>query len=110
MAKNEPPKTRNWKAQELINPGGGGYHLIVTGEVELGNTNETPHLKEHHPPGKNPNILLLDLTVTSHGQGNDVVNWKPVRFEKTPTSGRLSEIGILWEGKEIAKSKVEHPK
>jgi hypothetical protein len=104
------PKTKNWKAEVLINPGGGGYRLVVRGEVEVANTNETPHLAEQHPQGINPKILLLDLTITSHGEGKPVMTWKEVRFEKKVTSDQYTSVDILWEGKSIADIKVTTPK
>jgi len=103
------PNTRNWKADEMRNPAG-GYRLFVTGDVEVGNTNETPHLAEHRPQGINPKILLLDLSVTSQGIGNPVMTWKAVRFERPVSALQYSNVGVLWEGKEIASVKVETPK
>ena len=104
------PKTKNWKAEVLINPGGGGYRLVVRGDVEVGNANETPHLAEHHPQGINPKILMLALTITSHGAGTPAMTWKEVRFEKQVKSDQYTSVDILWEGKSIAQSKVTTPK
>ena len=101
------PKTRNWKAWQDLQPGPGKPKLIVTGEVEVSNTNQTPHLKEHVPPGINPEILMLDLTITSSGVGNDVMTWKEVRFEKNIKKDQYSNIDILWEGDVIAQVAVK---
>jgi hypothetical protein len=103
------PQTRYWKAREDRQPGPGrkGVALIVTGEVEVGNTNETPHLAEHQPQGFNPKILLLDLSITASGVGNPVLTWKPVRFEKQVERDQHSEVDILWEGNIIARVEVE---
>jgi hypothetical protein len=102
------PKTRKWEALEDRQPGPGrGPKLIVTGEVEVGNTNETPHLKKHLPPGINPKIELLDLAITSSGQGNAVMTWKPVRYEEIVEKGQYSSVDILWEGKKIADAEVK---
>jgi hypothetical protein len=101
------PTTKNWKAWQDLQPGPGKPKLIVTGQVELGNTNETPHLKETVPQGINPKILLLDLTITSSGIGNPVVHWKEVRFEKKIEKDQYSSVDIMFNGNSVAQAKVE---
>jgi hypothetical protein len=104
------PQTQNWEAQEIMNPGGGGYRLDVAGEVEVGNTNETPHLSEHAPQGFNPAILMLDLTITAQGIGNTVMTWKKVRFEKPVAAHQYSDVEVLSHGTRVATMKVKTPK
>jgi hypothetical protein len=102
------PKTRSWNATEDRQPGPGrGPRLIVTGEVETSNSNQTPHLNKHVPPGINPKIEMLDLTISSSGQGNAVMGWKPVRYEEIVQKGQFSNVDILWEGKKIADATVK---
>jgi len=64
-------------------------------------------LQEHVPAGFNPKILLLDLTITPSGAGNDVLGWKPVRFEKKIDANQYSTVEVLSAGNGIAKIKVE---
>jgi hypothetical protein len=44
------PRTQNWNAWQDLQPGPDGPRLIVTAQVEISNTNQTPHLREHHTP------------------------------------------------------------
>jgi len=79
----------------------------VTGQVEVTNTNQTPHLQEHVPQGFNPKILLLDLTITTSGIGNPVITWRDVRFEKNITKDQYSSVDILWNGEGVGHAEVE---
>src|SRR5262245_44166418 len=100
------PNTRNWKAWQNLQ-GPGRPRLIVTGEVETGNTNQTPKLSVHTPPGTNPKIRLLDLTIATSGIGNTVMGWRDVRYEEEIRKDQYSEVDILWEGNVIARIEVE---
>ncbi|MFZ1884395.1 MAG: hypothetical protein WAU53_12555 [Rhodoplanes sp.] len=103
---NPAPKTQKWKAWQNLQPPG-PPRLIVTGQVEISNTNQTPQLREHVPQGINPKILLLDLTITSSGVGNDVITWREVRFEKQIIKDQHSSIDVLWDGQNIGRANVE---
>jgi len=104
----DAPRTRNWKAWEDRLPGPGmGIALYVTGEVETGNSNQAPHLREAVPQGMNPTILILALSTIESGVGKPVVGWQPVRFEKKMTRDQYVSIDILWERESIATCKVE---
>lgn len=75
--------TRDFLAFDIPSITGQGPHsLSVTGEVEVRATNETPHLVEVQPQGINQYDLVLALTVTSAGQGADVLTGKRVSFSK----------------------------
>ena len=100
------PNTRNWKAWENRQPPG-PPKLLVTGEVETTSTNQTPHLAEASPQGINPEILLLDLTITASGIGNDVMGWKEVRFEKQVSKGQYTSVDIHADGEGVGSAKVE---
>jgi hypothetical protein len=100
------PHTRDWKAWEDKQPPG-PITLYVAGEVETSNSNQTPHLREAVPQGKNPTILILNLTITESGVGKAVMEWKPVRFERKLSREHYLSIDIHWEGKSIAACKVE---
>jgi hypothetical protein len=100
------PRNKNWKAWQNLQPPG-PPRLIVTGQVELSNTNETPDLREHVPQGINPEILLLDLSITAHGVGNPVMTWRDVRFEKSIQRDQYSTVEISWDGQRIESLSVE---
>jgi hypothetical protein len=100
------PRTQNWNAWQDLQPGPDGPRLIVTAQVEISNTNQTPHLREHHPPGINSTILQLDLTMTTSGVGNTVVTWRDVRFTKGIRKDQYSTVEILWEKTRIAQLDV----
>ena len=104
----DAPRTRNWKAWEDRLPGPGmGVALYVTGEAETSNSNQTLHLHEAVPQGINPTILILDLTLTTSGIGNAVMDWKSVRFEKKLSRDHYSNVDVRWERESIANCKVE---
>jgi hypothetical protein len=104
------PNTRNWVANELPDFAGRNYHIEVTGQVEVGATNETPVLRMHTPQGINERILMLDLSIVSAGMGGQIMIWKEARFTR-PTSGhQYDEADILFDGRIIERIKVEHPK
>jgi hypothetical protein len=100
------PNTQNWKAWQNLQPMA-KTQLIVIGQVETSNSNQTPHLREHVPQGTNPKILLLDLAMEASGVGSTVMSWRDVRFEKDITKGQHSSITILWQGQSIAQQDVE---
>jgi hypothetical protein len=101
------PKTKDWKAWQDLQPGPSQPKLIVVGQVQTSNTNQTPHLAVHAPQGFNPKILMLDLTITTSGVGNTVMSWREVRFEKKIAKDQYSSVDILWEGQPIAHAEVE---
>jgi hypothetical protein len=103
---NPSPNTRNWKAWQDLQPIG-KPKLVVIGQVETSNSNQTPHLNEHVPQGINPKILLLDLTISSSGMGSTVMGWRDVRFEKEIVKDQYSSVEILWDGQCVARQDVE---
>ena len=104
------PNTRNWIANELPDFAGRNYHIEVTGQVEVGATNETPVLRMHSPQGFNPRILLLDLSIVSEGMGGQIMIWKEARFTRPTSGNQYDEVDILFDGRIIERIKVEHPK
>jgi hypothetical protein len=105
MAKSLP-YTRNWHAWQNLQPPG-PPSLHVMGEVETSNTNQTPHLKEAVPQGIIPEMLLLDLTITTSGIGNPVMGWKLVTFTKKISKDQYSGVDIHSDGQHVATIKVE---
>jgi hypothetical protein len=106
------PSAKNWTAREDRQPGPGKQvSLIVTGEVEVGRTNDMPALGEARPQGINPKILLLNLTINSpNAPGGEIMNWKQVQFKKNVSPGQYSDFTILWEGNEVESSALHYTK
>ncbi len=100
------PHTKYWKAWEDRQPPA-LLALHVTGEVETGNSNQSPHLKEAVPQGINPTILILNLSLTASGAGTTMMGWKHVRFDKSISREHYASVDIHWDGESIAKCKVE---
>lgn len=87
--------SRNWKATEGTDFAGNDRKLVLTGEVEMSQLNETPRLSEASPQGTNPSILLLDLTAESHGDvGGQATSWEPVTFEKLVEEDQYLQVQI----------------
>ena len=100
------PNNKNWKAWEDRQPPA-LLALHVTGDVETGTSNQTPHLEQAVPQGKNPTILILNLTLATSGAGATVIGWKQARFEKGISREHYASVDIHWDGESIAMSKVE---
>ena len=87
--------SRNWRATEGTDFSGGDRKLVVTGEVEMSQLNETPRLTEASPQGINPSILVLNLDAVSHGNvGGQATSWEPVTFEKPVEEDQYSQVQI----------------
>jgi hypothetical protein len=100
------PNTKNWKAWQNLQPPG-PPRLTVTGEVETTNSNQTPHLSEASPQGINPEILLLDLSITTAGTGLTVIAWKQVTFAKEISKDQYSSVDIFSSGEPAGSAQVE---
>lgn len=74
--------SRNWKAVERTDLVGSTHILVVTGEIEVHKSNETPQLAKTHPQGISPATLILTLSINGAGDvGGDVMLWKRVKFD-----------------------------
>ena len=105
------PNTRNWKANEIPDFAGRTYRLVVTGDVQVTATNQTPELSEHRPQGFNRRIEMLDLAiVNSGGFGGQIVFYKHVMFTKRTSGDQYSEVDIRFGGRIIRRIRVGHPK
>src|SRR5260370_4423036 len=94
--------TRTWKANEIPDFAGRRYLLVVTGDVEVTATNQTPKLSVHVPQGINPRIYMLDLTIVSSGGiGAPIVYYKHVQYTKVTSGHQYDEVYILFKGKII---------
>jgi hypothetical protein len=99
------PKTDKWTAREN-KQGKLGIVLIVSGLVEVSNTNKHPVLKEASGGGGYGKTLVLDLTIETAGPGNDVQVWKRATLSKDVSAGHYDNVEIRWDGKAIATAKV----
>lgn len=99
------PKTRDWKAVENRQPP--GVRLYVTGKVETTNSNQTPQLSKAEPQGIIPENLILNLTISTSGVGNDVMGEKEARYQDQIKKGQYASVEIHSEGNKIAQCDVE---
>ena len=98
------PKTRNWTARENVHKPS-GLHLIVTGAVQVTNTNQQPQLDESAE--RNPKNLGLSLTIGNTGEpGLDVVCWKQAHFHKEVSANQYDNVTIRWDVAAIAQVPV----
>ena len=98
------PKTDKWTARENTHQKI-GVMLIVSGLVQVSNTNRRPGLKE--AAGGTGKTLVLDLTIeTGSGSGLDVLVWKRATHFKTVSAGQYDSVEIRWDGKAIATCRV----
>jgi|ERR1051325_3302874 hypothetical protein len=94
------PKTRDWQARENAHKPK-GYHVIVTGLVEVSALNKEPHLTEEAE--RNPKNLGLKLTIeTVAGEGGNVVVWKAVKFHKEVKRNQYDHVVVRWNVDQIA--------
>lgn len=100
--------TRDWYAwNNLMPPKPDDFH--VTGWVEVGNPGIEPHLIYRTPQGINPDIIILDLVFEQKpGFWPQVVVWKQVRYDETPSYRNYTLADIHNNGKSIAEVKVEN--
>ncbi len=103
------PNNRDWKAwEDREPPTPPGPTLRVTGEVETNNGAIVPELKPAVPPGINPSILILDLTLGDTGKpGTTDINYRPAQYEQEVSEGQYTQVEIYWEGEQIETVGVE---
>ena len=95
------PQTRGWQAAIATAREAEPPILRVSGEIELGNTNERPRLSFSEPQGTDPKVMNLDVEVVIDGPSELAMHWAPVEFQcpvETPPTG----VRLLWMGVEIA--------
>jgi hypothetical protein len=99
------PKTDKWTARENHH-GKIGIFLIVDGLVQVTSTNQQPRLTPSVTPGGRPKILVLDLSITIEGPGNDIVCWKQANYHTEVEEGQYAGVEVRWHGKSIATFEV----
>ena len=100
------PKTDNWTARENAHKPS-GLHLLVSGCVQAGGGDAAPRLAEAAAQGRDPKILVLDLSIDAGREAGakDQV-WKPVDYHKVVDRDQFAGVEIRWGGKSIASCKV----
>jgi hypothetical protein len=99
------PKTDKWTARE--NEQETDIVLIVSGLVQVSNTNQDPVLTEGAAAGSGK-TLVLDLKIrTGGGDGLTVLVWKRATFSKDVSANHYDKVEIRFEGKPIATVDVK---
>jgi hypothetical protein len=98
------PATRNWSAAEVAGTGDDidARYLRVSGEVELGNENERPHLTMSEPPSSKLDVLSLDLVVSTDGDSILRMRWASFEWRHRTFPGAYAGVRVMWQGVEIA--------
>ena len=94
------PKTKDWTARENKHKPK-GLHVIVSGLVEVSDTNKTPVLKE----GGVAIEHVLPLTLTIEACSDPAIQvkvWKSTSFHKEVTANQYDRVVVSWDGKQIA--------
>ena len=87
-------ESKNWKAIESTDFGGGNRTINVTGDVQTFKSNEKLSLTRAEPQGINPQILLLNLTVSGEGIGSDVLGWQHVEYSEAIAPHQFTDVTI----------------
>ena len=98
------PKTQAWTARE--NMQGEQLVLLVSGQVQVGNTGLRPKLAEGGPL-RDPHTFNLELAIEDSGQaGTDVEVWMPVSLQKDCGTDEYHDAVVRWDGSKIAQFPV----
>jgi hypothetical protein len=98
------PAIRNWSAAEVVGTGNDvdAWYLRVSGEVELGNENERPHLTMSEPPSSKLDVLSLDLVVSTDGDSVLRMRWASFEWRHRTLPGAYAGVRVMWQGVEVA--------
>lgn len=104
MSGDVVPATRNWSAAEVAGQedDDGARFLRISGEVELGNENEKPHLTMSEPPSTDLAVLSLDLVVSADGSSVLRMHWALVEWRHRTFPGAYAGVRVMWQGVEVA--------
>ena len=99
------PATRNWSASEIADAGedASARSLKISGEVELVDKNERPHLTMSEPPASNLAVLSLDLVVSADGDSHPQLHWAQCRLQHRTYPGAYGAVKVMWQGIEITR-------
>ena len=96
------PQTRGWKAAIAMAGKAAPPILRVSGEIELGNTNERPRLNFSEPQAGDPQVLNLDVEVVIDGPSELTMHWASIEFRHTMLEVPPASVRLLWMGVEMA--------
>lgn len=102
------PATRNWSASEAAGSGedANAHFLTVSGEIELGNMNERPHLTMSQPPSSDLAVLNLDLVVSVAEDSISRTHWALCGLQHRTFPGAYTVVKVMWQGIEVASLKL----
>ncbi|MCJ2137330.1 hypothetical protein MKK69_25340 [Methylobacterium sp. J-026] len=102
MAGDIVPQTRGWRAAIATAEEAEPPILRMSGEIELGNTNERPSLSLSEPASPDPSVLVLNLDVIIDGPSELAMHWVGVEFQYLVPEAPPASVRLLWMGVEIA--------
>lgn len=102
------PATRNWSASEVAGSSEdlSAHFLKISGEVELGNVNEKPHLTMSEPPSNNLSVLSLDIVISADGNNVPQIHWAQCGLRHRTFPGACNAIRVMWQGIEVVSLKL----
>jgi hypothetical protein len=96
------PQTRGWRVAIAAAGEAEPPILQVSGEIELGNTDEQPRLSPSAPQDADPTILTLDIEIITKGTSELAMHWASVEFRHPVSGAPPASVRLLWMGVEIA--------
>lgn len=102
------PATRNWSAGEIAGASDdpNDRFLKISGEVELTDANEKPHLTMSEPPSSDLSVLSLDLVVSVDGNSAPGNHWASCVLQNRTFPGAYASVRVMWQGIEVANLKL----
>ncbi|MGU3664529.1 hypothetical protein ACLBX9_10135 [Methylobacterium sp. A49B] len=98
------PATRNWLAEEIAGPSDDqtDRFMKISGEIELTDANEKPHLTMSEPPSSDLSVLSLDLVVSVGGDSVPGSHWASCMLQNRTFPGAYTMVRVMWQGVEVA--------
>ncbi|WP_246692976.1 metal-sensitive transcriptional regulator [Methylobacterium sp. WL64] len=76
--------------------------LKISGEVEITDANERPHLTMSDPPSSDLSVLSLDLVVSVDGDSVPGSRWASCTLQNRTFPGAYAAVRVMWQGVEVA--------
>ena len=96
------PRTRGWQAAIAAAGMAEFPFLRVRGEIELGNTNEHPHLAPTDLQTPDPAVLDFDVRIAIEGPSELVMHWAAMEIRHPIPEPPPETVRIIWMGVEVA--------
>lgn len=108
MTTDTVPMTRGWTAVVAVPENASGLAVLrVSGEIEIGNTNEVPHLVLLDSQGGDALVLNLDVTMRMEGPGKLRMHWALASYSQPWPKDGPSHVRLMWMGVEITFLDIE---